>query len=173
MDYCVKVQNKKMCMYICISTGWSSEFYFNRQFHRCGESRQYDYRIHYQGTTLLKEAKPLASGEYFYLLCEGWRGWWSELSKKLKMKIRKQITLTAGAQDHWLEYFELYRDNHEEGFPDSSVGKESTCNAGDPSSIPASGRCTREGIGYPVQYSWASLVAQLIKNLPEIQEIWV
>ena len=51
------------------------------------------------------------------------------------------------------------------GFPDSSVGKESTCNAGDPSLIPGLGRSTGEGIGYPLQYSWASLVAQLVKNL--------
>jgi len=51
------------------------------------------------------------------------------------------------------------------GFPDSSVGKESTCSAGDPSLIPGSGRSTGEGIGYPFQYSWASLVAQLVKNL--------
>ena len=42
-------------------------------------------------------------------------------------------------------------------FPDSSVGKESTCNAGDPISIPGSGRSTGEEIGYPLQYSWASL----------------
>ena len=43
------------------------------------------------------------------------------------------------------------------GFLDSSVGKESTCNAGDPSSIPRSGRSTGEEIGYALQYSWASL----------------
>ena len=59
------------------------------------------------------------------------------------------------------------------GFPDSSVGKESTCNAGDPGSIPGSGRPAGEGIGYPLQYSWASLVAQLVKNLPAMQEIGV
>ena len=47
------------------------------------------------------------------------------------------------------------------GFPDSSIGKESALNAGDPSSIPGLGRSTEEGIGYPLQYSWASLVAQL------------
>ena len=52
------------------------------------------------------------------------------------------------------------------GFPDSSVGKESTCNAGDPSSIPGSGRSPGEGIGYPLHYSWVSLVAHLVKNLP-------
>ena len=50
------------------------------------------------------------------------------------------------------------------GFPDSSVGKESTCNAGDPGSISGSGRSAGEGIGYPLQYSWDSLVAQLVKN---------
>ena len=51
-----------------------------------------------------------------------------------------------------------------EGFPDSSVGKESACNAGDPGLIPESGRSAGEGIGYPLQYSWASLVAQVVKN---------
>ena len=55
-------------------------------------------------------------------------------------------------------------------FPDSSIGKESTCNAGDPSSIPGSGRSTGEGIDYLLQYSWASLVAQLVKNLPAMRE---
>ena len=58
-----------------------------------------------------------------------------------------------------------------QGFPDSSVGKESICNAGDPSSIPGSGRSAGEGRGYPLQYSWASLVVQLVKNLPKMQEI--
>ena len=51
--------------------------------------------------------------------------------------------------------------------PYSSVGKESTCNVGDPGSIPGLGRSPGEGIGYPLQYSWASLVAQLVKNLPQ------
>ena len=55
----------------------------------------------------------------------------------------------------------------------SSVGKESACNTGDCSSIPRSGRSTGEGIGYPLQYSWASLVAQLVKNLPAMRETWV
>ena len=60
-----------------------------------------------------------------------------------------------------------------EGFPDSSVGKESTCIAGDRGLIPGSGRSAEEGIGYPFQYSWASLVVQLVKNLPAMQETWV
>ena len=59
------------------------------------------------------------------------------------------------------------------GFPDSSVGKESACNAGDPGSIPGSGRPAGEGIGYPLHYSWASLVAQLVKNLPAMWETWI
>ena len=56
--------------------------------------------------------------------------------------------------------------------PHSSVGKESACNAGDPGLIPGSGRSTGEGIGYPLQYSWASQVAQLVKNLPAVWETW-
>ena len=55
------------------------------------------------------------------------------------------------------------------GFPGSSAGKESACNAGDPGLIPGSGRSTGEGIGYPLQYSQASLVAQSVKNSPAIQ----
>ena len=58
-------------------------------------------------------------------------------------------------------------------FPGSSAGKVFACNAGDLSSIPGLGRSSGEGIGYPLQYSWASLVAQLVKNLPEMQETWV
>ena len=59
------------------------------------------------------------------------------------------------------------------GFPGSSAGKESACNAGHPSSIPGSGRSPGEGIGYSLQYSWASLMAQTVKNLSAMQETWV
>ena len=58
------------------------------------------------------------------------------------------------------------------GFPNGSVGKESACNAGDPGLIPGLGRSTGEGTGYPLQYSWSSLVAQLVKNLPAMWETW-
>ena len=58
------------------------------------------------------------------------------------------------------------------GFSDSSVGKESPCNVGDPSLIPRSRKSTGEGIGYQLQHAWASLVAQLVKNLPAMQETW-
>ena len=55
----------------------------------------------------------------------------------------------------------------------SSVSKESTCNAGDPRSIPGLGRFPGEGIGHPLHYSWASLVVQLVKNPPVMQETWI
>ena len=67
-------------------------------------------------------------------------------------------------------YFGLYlfRD-----FLDSSVGKESACNAGDPGLVSGLERSAGEGIGYPLRYSWASLVAQLVKSLPAVWETWV
>ena len=58
-------------------------------------------------------------------------------------------------------------------FPDSSVGKEPAGNAGDPGSTPGSRRSPGEGIGYPLQHSWASLVAQLVKSSPAVWETWV
>ena len=58
-------------------------------------------------------------------------------------------------------------------FPGSSAGKESACNEGDPSWFPGSGRSPGEGIGYPLQYSWASVIAQTVKYPPAMQETWV
>ena len=63
--------------------------------------------------------------------------------------------------------------SNDRGFPHSSVVKESACKAGDPSLIPGLGRSAGEGIGYPLQYCWASLVAQLVKNPPAMWETWV
>ena len=59
------------------------------------------------------------------------------------------------------------------GFPCSSVGKESTCNVRDLSSIPGLGRSPGERTGNPLQYSWTSPVTQLVKNLPATWETWV
>ena len=59
------------------------------------------------------------------------------------------------------------------GFLDSSVGKESACNAGDPGLIPGSGRSPGERISYPLQYSWASLVSQIVKNSSAMNDTWV
>ena len=78
---------------------------------------------------------------------------------------------------HWEEY--THNKNQQRlclstlGFPDCSVGKESACKAGDPGSIPGLGRSAGEGVGYPLQYSSASVVAQLVINLPAMQETWV
>ena len=85
--------------------------------------------------------------------------------KAIKSKARLCLITT------FLEPYHYSIDNL--GFPDSSVGKESTRNAGDPGLIPGLERSTVEGIGYPLQYSWASLVAQLVRNLPTMQETWV
>ena len=91
-------------------------------------------------------------------------GW---MKHKLESRLQGEISTTSDMQILSL------------GFPDSSVGKESVCNAGsasnagDPGSIPGSGRSPGEGRGYPLQYSWASLVAQLVKNPPVMWETWV
>ena len=82
-----------------------------------------------------------------------------------------QLSYPCYWKNHSFEYMDLCWQS--EGFPDSSVGKESAGNAGDPSSIPGSGRFLGERIGYPLQYSWASLVAQTVKNLPSMPETWV
>ena len=70
-------------------------------------------------------------------------------------------------------YIYIYIYIYITGFPGSSADKESTCNAGDPGLIPGWESSSGEGIGYPLQYSWASLVVQMVKNLPAIQETWV
>ena len=67
----------------------------------------------------------------------------------------------------------LHSVNRRGDFSGSLAGKESACSAGGPCLIPESGRSPGEGIGYPLQLSWASLVAQTVKNLPAIQETWV
>ena len=67
----------------------------------------------------------------------------------------------------------LFKVDSKSGFPDSSVGQEFTCNAGDSGLILELGRSAGEGIGYSLQYSWASLVVQLVKNLSIMWETWV
>ena len=73
----------------------------------------------------------------------------------------------------WNDLFHLGSSNPLSGFPGSSAGKGSACNAGDPGSIPGSGSSPEEEIGYPLQYSWTSLVAQMVKNLPAMWETWI
>ena len=70
-----------------------------------------------------------------------------------------------------IRYNAFLRKN--QGFPGISAGEEFACNARDPGSIPGGRRSSRERIGYPLQYSWASLVSQLVRNLPIMWETWV
>ena len=73
----------------------------------------------------------------------------------------------------YVDHNRLWKILKEMGILNSSVGKESTCKAGDPYLVPGSARSTGEGIGYPLQYSWASFVAQLVKDLSAMRETWV
>ena len=77
----------------------------------------------------------------------------------------------AAAKILWCTNLKIFLSSPLWGLPDSSAGKESTCSVEDPSSIP--GRSLGEGIGCPHQYSWASLVAQVVKNPSVMQETWV
>ena len=63
--------------------------------------------------------------------------------------------------------------SQEKGFPGSSAGKESACNAGAPRSIPGKGSPPGKAIGYPLQYSWAPLVSHMVNNVPAMWETWV
>ena len=78
----------------------------------------------------------------------------------------QSFNIEDGIKKYFWQYYTLL-------FPDSSVGKESTCNAGNPSSISGLGRSSGEGIGYPLQCSWAALMAQLVKHPPAVWETWV
>ena len=101
--------------------------------------------------------------------------WWTSHSLCLKPQ-RETLSLVCfesilkTEKEDFILLFSLWLHLEVCGFPHSSVGKKSACNTEDPSSIPGSGRSAGEGIGYPLQYSWASLVAQLVKNLPAMQE---
>ena len=84
---------------------------------------------------------------------------WLTLLNALRTTIQQGVQLGGGSSNS--------------GFPDCLASKESACDSGDPGSIPGSGRSPGEGIGYPLQYSWASLVTQMVKNLPEMKKTWV
>ena len=75
-----------------------------------------------------------------------------------------------GWEDPWRR---VWQPTPVKSFPGNSAGKEATCSAGDPGSILGSRKSPEEGIGYPLQYSWASLMAQMLKNLPAMWETWV
>ena len=89
------------------------------------------------------------------------------------LRLQDDVKLSRIVALGYLSITCLFLLDTDEGFPDSSVGKESAYDAGDPGLIPGLERSAGEGIGYPLQYSWASLVAQLVKNPPAMWEIWV
>ena len=93
-------------------------------------------------------------------------GWWDLCLYSVRLSwilsLCKAVQCPVGGKSH------VYM-----GFLDSSPGKESACNTGDPGSIPGLGRSTGEGIGYPLQYSWVFLMAQLVKNPPAMRETCV
>ena len=84
------------------------------------------------------------------------------------------MTTTKTRREAWGGFtLRALRRKQSLGFPGSSAGKESACSAGDPGLTLWSGKSSGEGTGYPFQYSWASLVAQMVKNLPAMWETWV
>ena len=90
---------------------------------------------------------------------------WTEEPDWLHPWDHKELDMSKHSTAHDIHYFFV--------FPGISVGKESTCTAEDPGLIPGLGRSAEEGIAHPLQYSWASLLAQLVKNPPAMQETWV
>ena len=124
-------------------------------------------------------------GCHFLLQCmkvesENWKGSClvvSDSSRPHTAGYQAPLSMGFSRQEDWsgvpspsLKYYAI---SQKLSFPHSSFGKESTCNAGDSSLIPGSGRSPGEGIGYPLQDPWASPVAQLVKNPPAMWEIWV
>ena len=101
---------------------------------------------------------PLSMTEMYFLQKEMYKSMC--LSTQLHRKYNPQ---TRNSKTWWI---------HHSTETNSSVGKESTCNSGDPCFIPWLGRSAGEGIGYPLQYSWASPVTQTVKNRPAMQETW-
>ena len=90
-----------------------------------------------------------------------------------KIQNQPNILLTASSLFHPTTNNLVFLFCSPLGFPGSLAGKESTCHAGDPGSIAGLGRSPGEWRGYPLPYSWASLVAQTVKDLPAMQETWV
>ena len=99
--------------------------------------------------------------------------YWASL---VAQEVRIHLQCRRPRFDSWVKKIHWRRDRLPTpvflGFPCGSASKESACNVGDPGSIPGPRRSAREGIGYPLQYSWASLVAQVAKN-HAMQETWV
>ena len=118
--------------------------------------------------------------------CSAWGRWWSDTTEQLHFHfhaLEKEMAthssvltwrIPGTGEPGGLPPMGSHRVGHDWSDLAAAAGyRESTCNLGNHSSIPGLGWYTRERIGYSLQYSWASLVAQLVKNLPEMREIWV
>ena len=90
--------------------------------------------------------------------------WWAAVHGVAKSQ-------TQLSDHNWLPHQAM--GSHRVGHDWSNLAAAATCNVGDPGSIPGSGRSAGEAMDYPLQYSWASIVAHLVKNSPAIQETWV
>ena len=131
------------------------------------------------GASASASVLPMDIQDWFPL---GWTGWISLQSKGLS---RVFSNTTVQKHQFFSAQLALWSNSHIHTwllennmfiivcFPDSSVGKESTCHAGDPGLIPGLGRSTGEGISYLLLFSWASLVDQLVKSPPAMRETWV
>ena len=113
------------------------------------------------------------TGLVIHINSESKNFWGLRIVPSLVLDFDKPSTICYPSQSLSLSLHTHTHTTFVSGFPHSSVGKESTCSTGDLGSIPGSGRSTGEGIGYPLQYSWASLVAQLVKNPPAMWEMRV
>ena len=102
----------------------------------------------------------------------GWYGWIASPTQWTWVWVNSRSWWWAG-RPCMLRFMGSQRVGQWLNWTESSVGKESACNAADPILIPGRGRSAGEGIGYPLQYSWASLVAQVVKNLPAMRETWL
>ena len=115
-----------------------------------------------------------AMKEHYLQSLPAWKELWTESQAVDSKPSPSQLRPRPWIRISWaITVNEKVGNDDLHGFPNSSVGKESACNAGDPSTIPDSRRSAGEGIGYPLQYSWASIMAQLVKNPPTIRETWV
>ena len=135
--------------------------------------------IRWQNIRASASVLPMDIQDWFPL---GWTGWISLQSKGLS---RVFSNTTVQKHQFFSAQLALWSNSHIHTwllennmfiivcFPDSSVGKESTCHAGDPGLIPGLGRSAGEGISYLLLFSWASLVDQLVKSPPAMRETWV
>ena len=141
-----------------------------------------NWHYHHQCRRVLFSSHP---SQHLLLVAFWWLTFWSDLMtattlmaeskeelKSLLMKMKKESE-KVGLKLNISKTKIMASSPITLGFLHSSVGKESACNAGDPISIPGSGRFPEEGIGYPLQCSWSPLVAQSVENLPAMWETWV